>query len=116
MLIIGTIAYILHVHISHAAPVPQSPEALAIFLPLSPAVDNQPISPEQRSVWNIVWSCVITIFACSWVSVHPNIPARGESKLKRTIRRIELMFWAIVVPELIIYWAMRQWFGAAISW
>jgi hypothetical protein len=22
------------------------------------------------------------------------------------------MFWAIIAPEMIILWAMRQWFGA----
>ncbi|KAF9566513.1 hypothetical protein CPC08DRAFT_814736 [Agrocybe pediades] len=30
----------------------------------------------------------------------------------KALRRIELMTWAIITPELIIYWAMRQWHGA----
>ena len=28
----------------------------------------------QRTMWDSLWSCLATIFACSWVSVHPNIP------------------------------------------
>ncbi|KAF9566529.1 hypothetical protein CPC08DRAFT_100398 [Agrocybe pediades] len=65
-----------------------------------------------RTRLEIIWSCLATILAASWVAVHPNIPSPNESKLKKTVRRIELMLWAIVTPELIIYWAIRQWYGA----
>lgn len=27
-----------------------------------------------RTIWNIIWSCLVTIFACVWVAIHPNIP------------------------------------------
>lgn len=27
-----------------------------------------------RTIWNIIWSCLATIFACIWLSVHPNMP------------------------------------------
>jgi len=40
------------------------------------------------------------------------MPSSGDSPFKKAMRRIELMIWAIIAPELIIYWAMRQWFGA----
>jgi len=40
------------------------------------------------------------------------MPGPKETKLKTTVRRLELMFWAILAPELVIYWAMRQWLGA----
>ena len=67
---------------------------------------------DQRSLWDILWSCLATIFACSWVSVHPNIPASNESSRRIFLRRLELMFWAVVSPEMIITWAVRQWSGA----
>jgi hypothetical protein len=66
--------------------------------------------PTQRSIWDIIWSCLATIFACSWVSVHPNMP--GESWWKVALRRLELMFWTVIAPEMILMWAMRQWLGA----
>ncbi|KAF4616272.1 hypothetical protein D9613_008319 [Agrocybe pediades] len=69
-----------------------------------------PPCPRQRI--QIIWTCVATILAASWVSVHPNIPNPKESAIKKTLRRIELMIWAILAPELIILWAMRQWYGA----
>ena len=65
-----------------------------------------------RSIWDILWSCLATIFACSWVSVHPNIPGPNESWWRIFLRRLELMFWAVVGPEMIICWAFRQWIGA----
>jgi len=65
-----------------------------------------------RKRLEIIWSCIATILAASWVSVHPNLPHPDDSKLKKTLRRVELMFWAIITPELIIFWAMRQWQGA----
>ena len=65
---------------------------------------------DQRTLWDILWSCLATIFACSWVSVHPNIP--NESSWRIFLRRLELMFWAVVAPETIITWALRQWLGA----
>jgi hypothetical protein len=35
-----------------------------------------------------------------------------EHWFKVTIRRVEVLFWAIVAPEMILYWATRQWYGA----
>ncbi|KAF9555529.1 hypothetical protein CPC08DRAFT_670882 [Agrocybe pediades] len=82
-----------------------------VFSPTFPRdADPTPACPRQRI--QILWTCVSTILAASWVSVHPNIPDAKESKIKKTLRRIELMLWAIVTPELIIFWAMRQWHSA----
>jgi len=40
------------------------------------------------------------------------MPHPDDSKITRIVRRMELMFWAIITPEFVIYWAMRQWYGA----
>ena len=69
-------------------------------------------SQDQRSIWDILWSCLATIFACSWVSVHPNIPGPDEPSWRVFLRRLELMFWAVIGPEMINAWAFRQWLGA----
>jgi hypothetical protein len=66
----------------------------------------------QRSVWDILWACLATLFACTWVSVHPNISAPTESSWRIFLRRLELMFWTVIGPESIISWAFRQWLGA----
>ncbi|KAF8516558.1 hypothetical protein BU17DRAFT_50787 [Hysterangium stoloniferum] len=100
-----TFLYLSHLSI-HASP-------LAI-VPGDGNLDTLPTCtcPDQRSVWDIIWSCLATIFACSWVSVHPNMPEPDEAGWAVTSRKLELMFWGIIAPELTIYWAVRQWHGA----
>lgn len=105
-----------------------------------------------RTVWNIIWSCLITIFACIWVAIHPNIPQPKipyrrppfEGPLPREWSRawIHLQAWtfgcfltdvfqhqlpevlsglgeklliallALLAPEFIFVWALRQWLRA----
>ncbi|PPQ68598.1 hypothetical protein CVT26_003387 [Gymnopilus dilepis] len=97
----------------HAYPVLPSPSLDTSFRQASAPPDPSYCTcPNQRSTWDILWSCVATIFACSWVAVHPNVPAPEEAWQKTTLRRLELMFWSLVTPEMMIFWAMRQWFGA----
>lgn len=64
----------------------------------------------KRTLFGIVWSCVLTVMICAWTSVHPNIPptTRGIAFWKR----IGMMFWALIAPELILAWAVRQWYAA----
>ncbi len=65
-----------------------------------------------RSELDILVSCWTTIFICTWVSIHPNIPPSGKNVIHTLWRRITLMFWALIVPELILAWAVRQWLVA----
>src|SRR6266545_2353826 len=64
----------------------------------------------QRTLFNITWSCVSTIIICAWVSVHPNVPPSGH--WRALWQRLKTMFWTIIAPELILAWAVRQWFAA----
>src|SRR5260221_13913837 len=66
--------------------------------------------PFKRSLYKIVWSCVLTTIICAWVSVHPNVPPSGY--WKGLWRRVKMMIWTIITPELILAWAVRQWFAA----
>ncbi len=72
--------------------------------------------PEYRSAWDVVFSCIVTVFACTWLAVHPNVPgpdlkSRGWAFIG--LHRLKLMVIAIVVPEVIIIWAFRQWIVAS---
>ncbi|KAF8950592.1 hypothetical protein BDZ97DRAFT_1180663 [Flammula alnicola] len=66
----------------------------------------------SRTVWDIFWSCVATIFACTWSAVHPNVPGPRDSGWTCFKRRVVTMFYAMVAPEFMAWWAMRQYFGA----
>ena len=111
MLLVLILVYLSHTFQTHAAPLTSllaESGSNATVLNTSPCI----CATDQRSLWNILWSCLATIFACSWVSVHPNIPGPDESRWRVFLRRLELMFWAVVGPELIIAWAFRQWSSA----
>ena len=111
LFLLTLVVYLFHGFQTHAAPL----TSLLVESNSNTTILNTPtcICPsDQRSLWNILWSCLATIFACSWVSVHPNIPGPNESWQRIFPRRLEFMFWAVVAPEMIISWAFRQWSGA----
>jgi len=67
---------------------------------------------DTRSIYNILWSCLSTIFACTWITVHPNIPAPGDSQWEVLRRRLAIMGYFLLAPEFVIFWAARQHFAA----
>ena len=98
----------------------------------TPSVDHRSLAANHctdlthcRSIWNIVWSCLVTIFSCTWVVVHPNIPCpktrEANSWIGKCIwnpllsfaeHRLPLFICALLVPEYVLAWAIRQFFGA----
>ncbi|KIM34943.1 hypothetical protein M413DRAFT_433832, partial [Hebeloma cylindrosporum] len=63
---------------------------------------------DDRSPYSIFWSCVSTIFACTWIATHPNIPGPKDSQVVVFCRRAALMGFALIAPEIMILWAGRQ--------
>lgn len=66
----------------------------------------------SRSLWDILWSCIVTTFLCTWVSVHPNAPFMEERERAIWGRRLYLMLLSLIAPEIIVMWAFKQWRGA----
>jgi len=66
----------------------------------------------NRSVWDIIRSCFATLFACTWVAVHPNIPSAKDSELRIFGRRLAIMGCMLFAPEAVTVWAARQHFAA----
>ncbi|KAJ7836690.1 hypothetical protein B0H14DRAFT_1121108 [Mycena olivaceomarginata] len=83
-----------------------------------------PDAEDCRTTWNIVWSCLVTIFSCTWVAVHPNIPRPVSTREMSLMQRLRHSLWeflsnrmllfviALLVPEYILAWAIRQHLGA----
>ncbi|KAG1805283.1 hypothetical protein EV424DRAFT_1431091 [Suillus variegatus] len=65
-----------------------------------------------RTLWTIVSSSVLTIFACTYSAIHPNIPSPKDSYTGIQIRRLGIIIMALIAPELMVTWAMRQLFSA----
>ncbi|KAG1721808.1 hypothetical protein EDB19DRAFT_1960059, partial [Suillus lakei] len=71
-----------------------------------------PSGNNTRTLWDILLSCGLTLFACTWTAIHTNIPGMDEGKFAITSRRLFIMVTALMAPELIITWATRQFFSA----
>ena len=67
-----------------------------------------------RTIWNIVWSCLMTIFSCTWVAIHPNVPCPKNRNpiISFAGHRLPLSICALLVPEFVLAWAIRQFLRA----
>ncbi|TFK28954.1 hypothetical protein FA15DRAFT_664596 [Coprinopsis marcescibilis] len=59
-----------------------------------------------------LWGCLFTVVSVAWITIRPNVPSPREGRWKRLRRRLKLLFLALLVPEMMLYWAVRQWVGA----
>lgn len=112
MIFLIALTYFLKRYVTHAVPlhVPTL-TSTALNMPIY-ARDDPSSGTSTRTVLDIIWSCIATTFACTWVSVHPNIPFKGEGEWTLRLRRVYLMFFSILAPEFMIVWAFKQWRGA----
>ena len=78
-----------------------------------------------RTIWNIIWSCTLTIFSCTWVAVRPNIPCPKKREAKNCVEKWiwnpilsftehchPLFVCALLVPKYVLAWAIRQYLKA----
>lgn len=54
----------------------------------------------------------MTIFLCTWTAAHPNMPGPEQEKVVTGFFRAWLAMDSLITPELVIVWAMQQWFAA----
>jgi len=47
-----------------------------------------------------------------WITVHPNIPVPGDSEWAVLRRRVVIMGYILIAPEMVIMWAGWQYFAA----
>jgi len=73
-----------------------------------PRADSHPLlNIVPRSLFDIIWTCLATTFFCVGVSVSPNVPTKNTLLIKRW----RLILWMVISPELILAWALRQYFA-----
>ncbi|EON68192.1 hypothetical protein W97_07341 [Coniosporium apollinis CBS 100218] len=72
-------------------------------------------SPDTRGTIDIVWSCLGTLFLCSWGVLCLNVPAASDGYWRILGRKLRWMCLAIYGPEFILTSAMGQWYPARAS-
>jgi len=95
---------------SHAAPIHSSVPREPLLGENLRTLASSKSQPEARTLFNITYSCLLTVVICAWTSVHPNVPPQNRGQA--LFWRLKMMFWTVVAPELILAWAVRQWFAA----
>jgi len=103
---------LLLIYLSHST-------SQGLTLPFKSTLKSEALYPRlgdeffvDRPVWSIVGSCVVTLFACCWVAVHPNVPPTRDNQIWILGRRLAIMAYMLLTPELIIRWAAIQHFDA----
>ena len=66
----------------------------------------------QVNLSQTLWSSIFLIFSLAWIAIHPNFSSPYDSAWMKLRRRLMLVLWAILFPELVLYWSVRQWMGA----
>ncbi|KIM22217.1 hypothetical protein M408DRAFT_28855 [Serendipita vermifera MAFF 305830] len=118
------IVLLLAYYLAQSAYTEAGPIRASIELRDVAACDSQ---NSQRNLANIVWSCLFTIFLCTWAAVHPNVHFRAEKRNQRWTEewlwdpvheiltyKLPLFLWALLVPEYILAWAVRQYIQAGV--
>ncbi|RWA03595.1 hypothetical protein EKO27_g11510 [Xylaria grammica] len=57
--------------------------------------------PTDRGTLTLVYSCLITIFACTWTVLHLNVPAINDGPWKLAMRKAKWMAITVLFPEFI---------------
>ncbi|KAK4194925.1 hypothetical protein QBC40DRAFT_187058 [Triangularia verruculosa] len=68
-------------------------------------------TPDMRGTLDILWSCLAVVILCTWVVLHENVPAEGDTKsqdwkqrlfldLYLAVQKICSFGWALFAPEL----------------
>ncbi|KAG1728647.1 hypothetical protein EDB19DRAFT_1857120 [Suillus lakei] len=71
-----------------------------------------PSGANFRTLPSIVSTCALTIVARIYSAIHPNIPSPKDSPVLIFLRRLGIMGIALLAPDLLVAWAMRQWLWA----
>ncbi|KAJ5104925.1 hypothetical protein NUU61_002272 [Penicillium alfredii] len=68
--------------------------------PDPPAKEGWKFDDNSRSSWDILWTCVSTIFACTWTTLHMPLPKRDETDVVHMCSKLMAWIYAILAPEL----------------
>ncbi|KAF8644458.1 hypothetical protein AX16_008445 [Volvariella volvacea WC 439] len=91
---------------------PTSPESpvLNAFVAISDCIRDP---SKIRSTSELLWNCLGTIFVCTYVAIHPNMPDRDATKGERMWQKVTTCLYALLAPEVVIMMAMQQRFAAS---
>ena len=67
---------------------------------------------ELRGTASILFSCILTLFACIYKALHLNIPNEGAGFFWQLIGKVKWMLIALFAPEMTVWVALDQFLTA----
>ena len=67
--------------------------------------------PQGRGTWSILWSCLATIFICTWSALHLDVQER-HGKWYLFVRKLGAMLLAAMAPEYFLFRSALNFFEA----
>ncbi|KAJ7701025.1 hypothetical protein B0H16DRAFT_1902842 [Mycena metata] len=64
-----------------------------------------------RTLFDIVWGCLATIFACTWVALHQNVPDPDLGWFSLLLQKLRMMLMTIIAPEVIVEFKVSKTHG-----
>ncbi|KAK3983878.1 hypothetical protein QBC44DRAFT_390445 [Cladorrhinum sp. PSN332] len=62
----------------------------------------------RRGTFDIIESCAITVFACTWTIQHLNVPGKNDGWIRRLLRTCKWMAINVLLPEFILAHAIIE--------
>ncbi|KAL4876832.1 hypothetical protein BJY04DRAFT_231286 [Aspergillus karnatakaensis] len=62
----------------------------------------------SRSSWDIIWTCLTTIFACTWTVLHQSVPAKNRSEGFIFAAKLWVWILTFLAPEMLVFTASEQ--------
>lgn len=69
-------------------------------------------SPDGRGTLDLVYSCFLTIFLCTWSILCINVPAPGDTVIQIFFRKMMFAALGVLLPEFTVQAALGQWLSA----
>jgi hypothetical protein len=69
-------------------------------------------SPNGRGTIDIIWSCVLTIYLCSWTVLCLNVPPADCTSTGYSVQKFLITCEGILGPEFVFQTALGQWMSA----
>ncbi|KAF8657424.1 hypothetical protein AX16_002221 [Volvariella volvacea WC 439] len=94
---------------SLASPVPvTAPGTIPSPICVVAAAATQCDPTRTRTIFDILYSCIGVILLCTYISMHHNIPDQDDSWAEVMWSKIRTTLYALIAPEMVIMWAIRQ--------
>ncbi|KAH8695530.1 hypothetical protein BGW36DRAFT_398744 [Talaromyces proteolyticus] len=81
--------------------------------PSTAPLEGWQFDDNSRSSWDILWTCLSAILACTWTALHLSVPKNRQPEWRAFTQKVLIWLFVVVYPELtLVNEAVSQFFLA----